>query len=105
MLVLASGASYVRFMITHDYLVAYEGTCDPTLNTCFIGCNDDECTEEYYYAQVQKTAVNIEKQCGIDITDCENANICLPNENDNCMITYCNPEIDGDSCTTNTEIQ
>ena len=71
LIILLIGASYMRFIVTHDYMVAYEGECDPSLNTCFVGCIDNECTSEYYYTKVQKYAPDLYKQCGSDITDCE----------------------------------
>lgn len=96
--------AYVRFMVLNDYVVAYESDCDPYVESCFVGCEDDECTQEYYYSWVQKYAPNVEAQCGIDITDCDVAYECLPEDGDKCEIIYCNPTIDGkDSCETLTE--
>ncbi len=83
--------SYNRFLIKNDYMVGYEGECDPSFESCFVGCEDDECTQEYYYTEVQKYAPDLYKECGKDITDCDAANICLPEDN-NCSVTYCNPE-------------
>ena len=42
--------SYHRFMVRHDYVVGYEGVCDPAINSnkCFEGCDDDACNCEYY---------------------------------------------------------
>jgi hypothetical protein len=91
--------SYFRFIVRHDYLVGYEGECDPTAESCFIGCNDDTCTEEYYYTKMQKYAPDLYAECGKDITDCEAADVCLP-EDQKCSVTYCDSEIDGfDACT------
>lgn len=87
--------SYYRFMIKQDYLVAYEGTCDPAIETCFIGCEDDECTAEYYYSQMVKYAPDLYEECGEDINDCESANVCLSSDRD-CSVTYCDPAVDGD---------
>lgn len=101
-LILFLGASYVRFMITQDYNVAYEGECDPIENVCFIGCVDDECSEEYYYMEVQKYALDLYSECGENITDCAEANICLPGETGKCSITYCDTEVDSDACETIT---
>jgi len=100
--------SYNRFIVRRDYIVEYEGNCDPTVDVCFIGCEDDECIENYYYFNIQKYAADLYGQCGEDITDCEEANVCLP-EDHNCSITYCDVEVDGDICTliseSNSEIQ
>jgi len=103
LIIIVGVISYYRFMINHDYMVGYEGNCDPVSEKCFIGCEDDECTEEYYYSQIIKYAPDLYKECGGDITDCEAANICLP-EDRNCSITYCDPEIDGDdACAISAE--
>lgn len=103
LLVLTIGASYVRFMVVHDYLVAYEGDCDPVTNSCFVGCEDEECTSEYYYSLVQKHAVTLEAECGVDITDCEAASICTSDSDAECSITYCDPQLDGEACESVTE--
>jgi hypothetical protein len=95
LVVLMAIASYYRFMVAHDYVVEYEGDCDPVTQNCFVGCDDDECTEEYYYSRVQKYAADVNRECGPDITDCESAMICLPDER-SCSITYCNAETVGE---------
>jgi len=82
------GFSYYRFIIMHDYLVGYEGTCDPKTEKCFTGCTDDACTESYYYSQMRKYEPDLFAECGVDITDCEEASVCLSNDRD-CSITYC----------------
>jgi hypothetical protein len=89
--------SYFRFMVYHDYVVYYEGECNPNVEICFVGCEDDECTEEYYYTEVQKYAPDLLKVCGNNITDCAEANICLSTDQ-NCSITYCDSEVDGVDC-------
>jgi hypothetical protein len=81
---------YYRFMIKHNYIMSYEGVCDPYTESCFVGCEDDECTEEYYYSNVQKYAADLYAMCGKDITDCEAANECLLGDR-NCSVTYCDP--------------
>ncbi|KKR41869.1 hypothetical protein A2356_03740 [Candidatus Nomurabacteria bacterium RIFOXYB1_FULL_39_16] len=96
--------SYSRLFINQDYLVEYEGECDPIIEECFVGCEDDECTEEYYYTQIIKYAPDLYKQCGKDITDCESANICLPDDKI-CSITYCDIETDKDICELITKEQ
>ena len=101
-MVLTILASYVRFMVFKDYLVAYEGECDPNIHSCFVGCSDDECTETYFYSKMVKHATTLETQCGVDITDCENANICLGENDTDCIITYCDPLTDIDSCSSET---
>ena len=97
--VLSAGVSYHRFMIAGDYTVEYEGECDPATETCFIGCEDEECSEVYYYTIVEKHASDVHGQCGPDITECEEASMCLPNDTA-CSITYCSPEElgEGEAC-------
>jgi len=94
--------SFFRFIVKQDYLIGYEGECDPTIESCFIGCEDDTCTKEYYYTEIQKYAQDLMKQCGKNITDCELANVCLPEDN-NCFVNFCDPEIDGEDACTFTE--
>lgn len=95
--ILLAVASGYRFMIKYDYDVMYEVECDPATQVCFIGCGNDECTETYYYAEVQKYAADLRAQCGDDITGCEASTQCLPGDR-NCSVTYCDPETDGESC-------
>ena len=89
--------SYFRFIVQHDYIVYYEGECDPAIESCFVGCEDDECTEEYYYSKVQKYAPDLLKECGGYVTDCPEANICFPTDQE-CSITYCESETDSNDC-------
>ena len=98
--------SYHRFIIKQDYIVGYEGVCDPAVNTskCFEACDDDACTEKHYYLKMVKYAPDLRKECGEDITDCESANSCLPDDHD-CSAVYCDPEVEGDTCATETNAQ
>jgi len=98
--------SYYRFIIKQDYMIGFEGVCDPVANTnkCFAGCEDDACTKEYYYLKMVKYAPDLYRECGEDITDCESANSCLPGDHD-CSETYCNPEDEGDTCATEKNTQ
>lgn len=89
--------SYVRFIVNHDYIVAYEGRCDPAIESCFIGCEDDACTTTYYYAKVQKYAADLYAQCGKDITGCEAASMCFSDDRQ-CSITHCDVATDGEAC-------
>ena len=89
--------SYHRFIIKQDYVVGYEGECELATNNCFVGCDDDACTKEYYYSKIQKYAPDLFNECGKDITGCASASMCLPNDR-KCSVTYCNPKIDGDLC-------
>jgi len=89
--------SFHRFIFEHDYMVGYEGVCDPNTDKCFVGCEDDECTKEYYYSEMVKYAPDLYKECGSDITDCEAASVCLPSDY-KCSVIYCDTEADGDVC-------
>ncbi len=96
--ILSIASSYYRFIVTEDYLVEYEEECNPEVNSCFIGCKDDDCSAEYYYCLVTKHASQLMTQCGPDITDCESAQVCLPGEKGDCSVTFCDIETDGDAC-------
>jgi len=102
LIVVISIISYYRFIINHDYVVGYEGVCDPATEKCFQGCEDDACTKVYYYSQMVKYAPDLYRECSKDITDCEAANTCLP-EDKKCSVTYCNPAVSGESCATITK--
>lgn len=99
LIIISAFFSYNRFMVRQDYLVSYEGVCDPSIEKCFVGCEDDSCATNYYYSKVIKYAPDVYKECGPDIADCEAANSCLP-EDHNCSVTFCNPAIDGEICST-----
>lgn len=88
--------SYYRFMVADDYLVEYEGACDPYTESCFVGCENEECVDPYYYTKVTKYASDVEAQCGPDFTACEETSVCLP-EDRSCEITFCDPETAGDT--------
>ncbi len=95
--------SYYRFMVINDFMVTYEGDCDPSTESCFVGCEDDECTEEYYYSSIERYAPNLEELCGLDITECDDAYTCDGDES--CTISFCNPATEEDcSSLTNEEI-
>jgi hypothetical protein len=98
-IILIGVISYYRFMIKYDYIVEYEGVCDPTMQNCFVGCDDDACTEVYFYSKAQKYAADLFAQCGNDVTDCEAANTCFQ-EDRHCSITYCDPKNDDNLCET-----
>lgn len=90
-------SSWMRFMVNYDYIVTYEAACDPYSNVCFIGCEDAECFQPYYYANMQKYAADLYRQCGNDIRECKEAEACLPGDR-SCTITYCDPRVDGQTC-------
>ncbi len=102
--VLLVGSSYLRFVHNYDYQVTYEGDCDPLTESCFVGCEDEECTSEYYYKNVYKSASALYEQCGDNITDCEAAQVCLEAEGDTCFFEYCIPD-EGECAVVESEGQ
>jgi hypothetical protein len=85
-------------MVKQDYMVVYEGICDPNSKSCFISCEDDDCTKGHYYSRVEKYAPDLYKECGKDITDCRAASACIPGDH-KCSITYCETGVDGNNCS------
>jgi hypothetical protein len=98
LMVLSVASSYYRFMVIEDYIAEYEVDCNPEENTCFIGCEDDNCSINYYYSVVTKKASNLLMQCGPDITNCQSAQTCLATDGEDCTINYCVLAINGDIC-------
>ncbi len=92
-IVLVGAFSYYRFMVEHDYMVTYKGICDPRVDSCYIGCENDACESIYPYMTVEKYAADLYTQCGADITDCKAANLCVEGEL-SCTITFCDASID-----------
>lgn len=88
LLILMVGTSYFRFVVIKDYLVSYETDCEPSEQSCYVGCDNDDCSEIYHYAIITRQAKTIENLCGVDITDCSAANSCTNSET-SCLIEYC----------------
>ncbi len=103
LILLLVSASFYRFIILQDYIVVFEGSCDPLTENCFIGCNNDECTDVYYFVKVQRHASELYGVCGTDITDCDLANTCTVKSETSCSVTPCDLLIDGDSCEMLTD--
>lgn len=97
LLLLIAGA-YVRFMVQHDYLVAYEVDCDPETHSCFVGCEDNECTETYDYKVIERHAAEIEALCGENVLECDAAQSCQPDV-PICTVTYCDSTTNPDECS------
>lgn len=97
LIIIISVFSYYRFMIKHDYVVGYQGVCDPTTGKCFMNCEDDACTKVDYYDNILKYEPDLYKECGADITDCDDANICLPTDH-RCSVSYCDRNESSDIC-------
>lgn len=98
-IVLVIAVSYYRFLVRYDYIVGYEGVCDPTIEKCFIGHDD---TKEYFYSKMRKYEPDLYRECGKNITDCEVASKCLPNDR-KCSITFCDKKTDEDNCSIPVE--
>jgi hypothetical protein len=86
--IIAIALSYHRFIVAEDYVVEYEGYCDPYTQSCFVGCTDDSCAEIYYYTWIQKTAASVREQCGPNVSECESAGECAPGE-EGCSVRFC----------------
>ena len=99
LLLLTAGASYYRFIVMHDYTVGFETDCDPLTESCFVGCEDDACTEEYYYSYITRSANTLFEICGPDISTCDGAYACTTEDTD-CTIEYCDPGSETDTCDT-----
>jgi hypothetical protein len=88
LLVLSAGAGYYKFQVLGDYMITYEGWCDELNEECYVGCEDETCTEEYYFTYVSRHVRDIESLCGPDITDCDEADYCQEDEI-TCEVEYC----------------
>lgn len=105
LLILSISVSYFRFMVLHDNIVAYEGYCDETSESCFVGCEEEvdslnECPADsiYYFTEVERYADDLVRLCSNSIIDCEEADYCTESET-SCSIYYCDPELDIDEYT------
>jgi hypothetical protein len=101
-MILFISASYFRFVIQHDYIVAYEATCDPSTESCFIGCEDETCSSTYTYKLMEKYAATLYGTCGQDITDCAFAHTCISTETQ-CRVTYCDPTTEQTECSESNQ--
>lgn len=98
LLILTVGASYYRYMVSYDYLVRYEGDCDPYTEICFQYCEDESCNDPSYYTWITREASVIKANCvENDVTLCEFAYTCEAGE-ENCTITHCDTASDTDEC-------
>lgn len=100
--ILAVGASYYRFMVSYEYLVSYEGDCNPYTESCFLYCEDDECSDPFFYSIIERQAHEVRALCGEDVTTCDAAYECQ-DDVDVCTVYYCDPVLDGDECEILTE--
>jgi hypothetical protein len=91
LLIFSVGFSYYRFILEKDYLVGYDAACNPETESCYVRCEDDACEEPEYYASAERYASALYDLCGYDISGCEVASTCTPEEK-YCSITYCDKE-------------
>lgn len=98
LLILTVAATYYRFMVLHDYTVAYEGECDPHESSCFVECEDDECLNKYYFTKIQRNASALLAICGESIVGCDDSNVCAVGEKE-CSVTFCRLDL-GEECET-----
>lgn len=99
LVVFSVSMSFVRFFVSYDYMVSYETDCNPETHSCFIGCEDDDCVDEYYYAVIEKYAKQLRQQCGKNIIGCESAETCQIADGNRCSIEYCDGEVEENVCT------
>ena len=104
LIILVGVVSYYRFIIKHDYVVSYQGVCNPATGKCFMSCNDNACTKPDYYSEMQKYEPDLYKECGQDITDCAAASVCLPGDR-KCSITYCDKSTSDNNNVCQTPVE
>jgi len=105
-------ASYVRFIYTHDHLVSYEISCDPSIHSCYVLCEDETvgdvlyCSSDalFYYAIMERNAAVLNDYCGESIIDCRMAEECAEGEMV-CAITYCDQETESEYCEQIQDIE
>lgn len=103
LLVASVGASFVRFKINHDYLASITIECDPSEYSCYIECNDEACTDPYYYSYIERPAKDIKAICSNeDISQCIENLACSETPNMDCVETFCDPAVD--SCSDKENI-
>ncbi len=93
-LILFVSVSYFRFIYHKDFEVTYESICNPISESCFIGCEDEECTQTYPYKYMRKHATDITNYCNDDISTCAAAQYCT-NKDRICEIKYCDEGSEG----------
>lgn len=101
---IASAVSFNRFVIKGDYIVEYEGTCNPATEECFAK-TDDTTGKVNYYTKVQKYAPDLYAECGESIIGCTYANVCVSTDK-NCSITHCSADalLDNESCVSTNPV-
>jgi hypothetical protein len=100
-IVLTVAACFFRFFVLEDYLIAYEGDCDPETQSCYVWCEDSEDSSScFYYSVIERHASEIAEKCDLDVSECDAAYVCQEDV-EICSLSYCDPYIDGaESCDT-----
>jgi hypothetical protein len=93
--------TFYKIFILHDYLISYEVSCDPKIESCFVVVCDEETGEgcdiddsEKYYKLVEKKAFNAVK-CSSDDSNCLS---CQEGETD-CIAIFCDPSTEEAGCS------
>ena len=103
MVIFAVASSFSRFLVTYDYLISYEGTCDPNEASCFVYCENETCDDPLYYTIIERMAYTLVDLCGENsILDCSAADMCYSDE-EYCVIYHCDTETD-EGCSLDTEL-
>jgi hypothetical protein len=91
--VIVIALSFQRFVLSGDYIVEYEGACDPATESCFLACETEDCADTYYHSWVRKHHNDVFAACGPDVSECDAASVCQPTDTQ-CTIVYCDASVD-----------
>lgn len=93
--------TFFKIFVLHDYLVSYQISCDPKIESCFVVVCDKETGEgcdvseaEKYYKLVEKKAFNAIKCSESDF----NCLLCQKDEV-SCQTTVCDSSIEENVCS------
>ncbi len=96
--IVVTALTYYRFIIKRDYIVGYNIPCDSSLEKCFVDFEGEMGSEFSFYSKMEKYAPDLFKECGSNITECNEANVCLQSDR-GCKKKYCDiNNNDGDTC-------
>lgn len=98
--VLSMSSTYYKVVGEKDYLLSAEIPCDPQNENCYI-TKDAETGEANTYKIIEQPA-NLFPNCNPADADCIERISCS-NQNDKCIIKICDPEVEGEICTTNNK--
>lgn len=94
---------YKAFIIDRNFVINTTTECDPSIESCFMWCEEGEC-EEDYYKKITKNASNT-PVCNDAVEECEPL-ACGPDEAD-CEVIQCSVEEleEGEICTNPLDFQ